>query len=217
MRVTTRDFVRPKPCPYMKRQPNLKRTRSNTVIEEKPPRPIYNPSELAGILTDPLPNLYEVFKSYNKEYFENKVRGFIVRWSSKLSQNAGLTQTRTFPEIILSRILLTGRKIKDMVETLVHEMIHAYIFVNMYDEGLDHEEIYLDLMAEINARSGLNITVLDEGGLDHIAHLRCIWRCTKCGLELVRMKRNTNQPNDNVSRKHRRECNGRWREFDLQT
>lgn len=221
MRILTRDFEPPGFEQYMdlrydqamEPQPGtsgVKQTRPNTVIIKDEPRPIYSQEELSMILTEPLPNLWEVFKSYNEELFSNEIKGFSVRWCSRLKSVAGKTVLRPFPKITLSKTLLVGREIRVMVETLLYEMIHGFLFCTTHVNTLRHGEDFVKLMTGINQVTNLNVSILDEGGLNHIAHLQVIWQCTNCKREIVRFKRKSDQPRDATARRHSMKCRGSW-------
>lgn len=102
-------LTKPGVDPYAKlrREPkkvtNVTLTRRSACIQatkegkrEPEVRAIYSEEELEEILTEPLPNLYEVFKAYNAALFDNKVHGFLVRWCPQLARKTGKTQFRHF-------------------------------------------------------------------------------------------------------------------------
>lgn len=188
-----------------------KRTRGNMMLPEANKRGMYTQEELNQVLTDQLPDIYAVFRAYNEEYFDGLIGGFEVRWCARLWIQAGKTTTFPLKRITISTKLLIGREIRIMVETLLHEMIHAYLFCNDHPHPLQHGEDFVKVMTETNILSTLNIGILDEGGLDHIAHLQVIWECSKCKEQIVRFKRKSRQLNDKTARLHRVRCRGTWR------
>ena len=83
-------------------------------------------------LIDPNPDLHALFSQFNQEFFWGKLNGCEVKWSPRMTLCAGVCsyQYRSgFCSIRLSCPLLKLRPRKDFVETLLHEMIHAYLFV----------------------------------------------------------------------------------------
>ena len=83
-------------------------------------------------LIDPNPDLHALFSQFNQEFFWSKLNGCEVKWSPRMTLCAGVCsyQYRSgFCSIRLSVPLLKLRPRKDFVETLLHEMIHAYLFV----------------------------------------------------------------------------------------
>ena len=83
-------------------------------------------------LIDPTPDLHALFIQFNEEFFWSKLNGCEVKWSPRMTLCAGVCsyQYRSgFCSIRLSVPLLKLRPRKDLVETLLHEMIHAYLFV----------------------------------------------------------------------------------------
>lgn len=193
-------------------QQTIRTTRSQTASARadnkntKPP--VYTRSQLNRVLREPLPNLYEVFRIYNEKYFDNVIRGFAFRWCGQLRSIAG--RARTYPHrwISLSKEIHVGRTMKIMVETLLHEMVHAYLFCISDREAMDHGPRFLEVMNDVNARSGLSIAVFDNGGLNHIMHLQTIWQCTNCKEEMVRLR--PVRPNDKSVKNHAKTCSGSW-------
>lgn len=63
-------------------------------------------------------------------------------------------------DIALSEPLLKLRPRKDLVETLLHEMIHAFLFVTNRDQDRDgHGPNFKAHMHRINNSAGLNISI----------------------------------------------------------
>lgn len=63
-------------------------------------------------------------------------------------------------DIALSEPLLKLRPRKDLIETLLHEMIHAFLFVTNRDQDRDgHGPNFKAHMHRINKSAGLNITI----------------------------------------------------------
>lgn len=64
--------------------------------------------------------------------------------------------------ITLSEALLKYRNANELKETLLHEMIHAYLFLTnpkccLVDEG--HGKEFKDIMNSINSITGLSISI----------------------------------------------------------
>ena len=99
---------------------------------------------------DPNPDLHSLFVEFNAAYFWGQLVSCEVKWSPRMTTCAGGREhTCRFPleiknlltgicryspreghcSIGMSTPLLKLRPRKDMVETLLHEMIHAYLFV----------------------------------------------------------------------------------------
>ena len=91
--------------------------------------------------------------------------------------------------IRLSRPLLQLRPFSDTINTLLHEMIHAYFFV-IQGGSLDrdgHGADFCALMKEINEREGSGITVYHSFH-EEVNHLRRhVWRCTVSDSERKRL------------------------------
>ncbi|SBS96236.1 conserved Plasmodium protein, unknown function [Plasmodium ovale curtisi] len=77
------------------------------------------------------PDLQELFCEYNARYFFDKLKSVQVKWSNKMKLCAGICVYKKsgYCCIRLSLPLLKLRKIKEYRETLLHEMIHAFLFL----------------------------------------------------------------------------------------
>ncbi|PFH38331.1 SprT domain-containing protein [Besnoitia besnoiti] len=130
------------------------------------------------------PDLHALFAHYNDAFFEGKLAGVEVRWSRRMTLCAGLCvyQAGGYCSVRLSEPLLKFRSVKEFRETLLHEMIHAFLFVTKRDREHDaHGPDFLAHMHRLNALTGLNITVFHTFH-DEVDYYRThIWRCQgKC-------------------------------------
>lgn len=83
-------------------------------------------------LTDPSPDLHALFHEFDRHFFGNALRGVECRWSPRMTRCAGLcayNPKERYCSIRISAPLHKLRPRRDLVETLIHEMIHAYLFV----------------------------------------------------------------------------------------
>lgn len=103
------------------------------------------------------------------------------------------------------------RPVRDLKETLLHEMIHAYCFVHKLrdsDPG-GHGEPFQRKMQDINASTrvdsqrppgGYNITIC-HSMIDEVRSYQThVWSCSKCGNEVRRAMNRRPQPADCRSR-----------------
>jgi hypothetical protein len=116
-------------------------------------------------------NIHELFVYYNEAFFCGKLGGCLVEWSDKMTLCAGLCymDRNVFGMksciIRLSKPLLMARSETDLLETLLHEMIHAYLFLTSQKHennelGRDgHGPPFLQKMDEINSITGLKLSV----------------------------------------------------------
>ena len=85
--------------------------------------------------------------------------------------------------VTLSRPLLQYRTYNEMLETLLHELIHAWLFITKdslaRDVGRDgHGPDFLAKMNEINSATSLNLSVF-HGFKDEVDQARKhVWLCT---------------------------------------
>ncbi|KAJ9583965.1 hypothetical protein L9F63_021688, partial [Diploptera punctata] len=118
--------------------------------------------------------------------------------------------------IRLSVPLLKLRPRKDLVETLLHEMIHAYLFVTHNNRDRDgHGPEFHKHMYRINKEAGTNITVYhsfhDEVKLYKQHWWRCNGVCQKLPPFYGMVKRSMNRapgPSDTWWNDHQQRCGG---------
>ncbi|CAI5509837.1 unnamed protein product [Closterium sp. Naga37s-1] len=82
-------------------------------------------------LLDPCPDITALFRHYNDLYFQGRLGACLVEWSSKrMTLCAGVCMyDGALCRIRLSAPLLQYRPVSDLKATLLHEMIHAFIFL----------------------------------------------------------------------------------------
>ncbi|KAI9015858.1 SprT-like family-domain-containing protein [Phycomyces nitens] len=108
------------------------------------------------------PDLHDLFMTYNPLYFQDKLGMVEVKWSSRLTLCAGICcyHQGGLCTIKLSEPLLKLRPPQDMIDTLLHEMIHAYLFVTKGHSSHDgHGPEFLEIADRINTMANTNITV----------------------------------------------------------
>ncbi|XP_053201674.1 DNA-dependent metalloprotease SPRTN-like [Panonychus citri] len=135
-------------------------------------------------MMDPNPNIWSLFAEFDKRFFNGKLTSSFVElmWSTgRMTSTAGLCcwNPRTnFATIKLSQPLLQLRSRADLVETLLHEMIHAFLFVTRQDDNHEsHGPKFHIHMFRINKEAGTNITVYHTFH-DEVRHYQQhIWRC----------------------------------------
>ncbi|XP_038214490.1 DNA-dependent metalloprotease dvc-1 isoform X2 [Zerene cesonia] len=119
-------------------------------------------------------------------------------------------------DIALSEPLLKLRPRKDLVETLLHEMIHAFLFITCKDQDRDgHGPNFKSHMYRINKAAGLNISIYhdfhDEVKLYQTHWWRCNGPCQNLRPHFGIVRRPMNRapgPNDYWWNDHRRKCGG---------
>ncbi|EDV47009.1 sprT-like domain-containing protein Spartan [Drosophila erecta] len=172
-------------------------------------------------LVDPTPDIFSMFIRFDEKFFQQRLGAVALEWSKKMYSCAGICYQRgnRFVKevtIRLSEPLLKLRPRKDLVETLLHEMIHAYCFVlNIREGNGGHGPNFKRIMETINKVAGTNITVYHSFHDEVAAYRTHIWRCTGICQQrtpfLGYVKRTSNRapgPNDQWWEKHQRECGG---------
>lgn len=143
---------------------------------------------------DSCPEIHDLFSHYNSLYFDNALSACTVYWSdSRIARSAGMCcfveQGRC--EIRLSEPLLKSRSTADLKNTLLHEMVHAYLYVkyNKKDHGY-HGPSFADAVNAINSSSkedlqkpngGYNVTFSHDFSKGLHSHGVGQWICTSCG------------------------------------
>nr|XP_004659753.2 DNA-dependent metalloprotease SPRTN isoform X1 [Jaculus jaculus] len=132
-------------------------------------------------LVDPTPDLRALFVQFNDRFFWGQLEAVEVKWSARMTLCAGICTYEGrggMCSIRLSEPLLKLRPRKDLVETLLHEMIHAYLFVTNNDKDREgHGPEFCKHMHRINRLTGANITVYHTFHDEVDEYRRHWWRC----------------------------------------
>ena len=112
---------------------------------------------------DQLYDIYDLFQFYSKRFFLNKLNNCELKWSTRMTLCAGTCKFQGNNSLItLSEPLLKFRSNNELKETLLHEMIHAYLFMTDMQacrtEG-GHGPVFQNMMHQLNNVTGLMITV----------------------------------------------------------
>lgn len=172
-------------------------------------------------LADPNPDIWELFRRYDTQFFEDTLKKNCVElsWSPRMTQTAGLcawSPKTKFCSIRLSLPLLQLRSRRDLVETLIHEMIHGFLFVTHQDDNHEsHGEKFHFHMYRINQMTGTRITVYHTFHDEVRNYQNHVWKCDgPCqnrrpfyGLVKRAMNRKPG-PNDTWWKQHQDTCGG---------
>ncbi|KAF4092074.1 hypothetical protein AMELA_G00016830 [Ameiurus melas] len=130
---------------------------------------------------DPNPDVRAMFLQFNDLFFWGKLSGVEVRWSPRMTLCAGVCSYEGrggLCSIRLSEPLLKLRPRKDLVETLLHEMIHALLFVTQNNRDRDgHGPEFCKHMNRINQASGTKISVYHSFHDEVDVYRQHWWRC----------------------------------------
>ncbi|XP_063294230.1 DNA-dependent metalloprotease SPRTN-like [Pelobates fuscus] len=114
---------------------------------------------------DPYPDIKTLFSKFNIMFFWGVLDGTEVKWSKRMTRCSGLCrykQSNDTCSIHLSEPLLKFKSRKDVVETLLHEMIHALLFLTGQNERESHGPIFIEHMERINKITGANISICHD-------------------------------------------------------
>ncbi|XP_018495307.1 sprT-like domain-containing protein Spartan [Galendromus occidentalis] len=170
---------------------------------------------------DPTPDIHALFMAFDNRFFGAYLKSCEVRWSPRMTLCAGLCcfQPRSrFCSIRLSKPLLSLRPRSDLVETLLHEMIHAFLFLTNNNRDRDgHGPEFHKHMYRINGEAGTKITVYhsfhDEVRHFKVHHWRCTGPCKDRGPYYGWVKRSMNRApskNDFWWAEHQKLCGGEF-------
>ncbi|KAJ1969837.1 hypothetical protein IWQ62_000361 [Dispira parvispora] len=128
-----------------------------------------------------IPDVYALFQDFNRRYFGSKLGSVEVKWSYKMRLCGGVCSYQPrdgYCCIRLSEPLLKFRPVSDLVNTLLHEMIHAYLFLTGGNHSRDgHGPEFQHHMKRINDIHGSRITIYHSFH-DEVDYYRThIWRC----------------------------------------
>ncbi|XP_075156483.1 DNA-dependent metalloprotease SPRTN [Haematobia irritans] len=170
---------------------------------------------------DPTPDIFSLFGQFDTRFFQGRLKCVTLEWSKRMYSCAGICYSRRNRfgmdvTIRLSEPLLKLRPRKDLVETMLHEMIHAYCFVlNIREGNGGHGPNFKKIMTSINMVAGTNITVYhtfhDEVQLYKQHWWRCNGICQDRSPFFGYVKRSSNRapgPNDQWWAGHVASCGG---------
>ncbi|NXR81062.1 SPRTN protein, partial [Pycnonotus jocosus] len=170
-------------------------------------------------LLDPSPDVHGLFVQFNQTLFWGKLEAVTVSWSPRMTSSAGICsyhERSGLCSIRLSEPLLKLRPRKDLVETLLHEMIHALLFVtHNYKDRESHGPEFCKHMRRINLLTGANVTIYhnfyDEINLYRQHWWRCNGPCRSRAPYYGYVKRSMNRApsaHDFWWEEHQRTCGG---------
>ena len=177
--------------------------------------------DLAPDLISINPDLHELFLRFNVQFFDGVLDAIEVKWSTRMTSCAGVCSYDGpaglgFCSIRMSEPLLKLRPTSDMIETLLHEMIHAYLFiVDANRERKAHGPKFCHIMTSLNKVCDLNISVYHSFNEEVRHYRRHVWQCDgPCrkrapyfGIVQRAMNRAPG-PSDYWHERHQRECGG---------
>ncbi|NWY49685.1 SPRTN protein, partial [Chionis minor] len=132
-------------------------------------------------LLDPSPDVHGLFVQFNETLFWGRLAAVEVSWSPRMTLCAGVCRYEGrggMCSIRLSEPLLKLRPRKDLVETLLHEMIHALLFVTNNDKDREsHGPEFCKHMRRINRLTGANVTIYHTFHDEVDLYRQHWWRC----------------------------------------
>ena len=137
------------------------------------------------------PDLESLFIRLNRDLFDNQVPIVPVKWSGRMTRSAGLFwwkqhlgQRKGDLEcgIRLSWPLLGDRPHADLLATLAHEMIHAWVALYLEDLRHGHGVLFKTKMAEVNRMQSEFVVTQHHSFTEEVQrHTKYRWDCNQCG------------------------------------
>jgi hypothetical protein len=165
----------------------------------------------AAFFDGPHPLLPDVFALYARLYFDDALGPTSVRWSSaRMTLCAGMCTLEAGGGIVvrLSAPILSLRPFPDLANTLLHELIHAWLFATGRHAGDgDHGPLFQAKAAAINAApasdadplrplGGYRVTLTHDWREEVALYRTHEWRCEACGATVARASNRPPQPAD---------------------
>ena len=180
---------------------------------------------------EPFIDIHTLFGCFDTLYFRNLLVPRVeVSWRPKLTLCAGMCELVRDPansnkytriRLKLSEALLKYRPRSDVIDTLLHEAIHAYFFVTTDwkhvrgDDGSGHGEGFVLLADAINSHGGYGVSVYHSFHDEVDSYRTHVWQCNgSCAGEAPffgLVKRSMNRPpskNDLWWLEHQKNCGG---------
>eukprot|EP01095_Lingulamoeba_sp_RSL-Kostka_P000446 TRINITY_DN1071_c4_g1_i1.p1 TRINITY_DN1071_c4_g1~~TRINITY_DN1071_c4_g1_i1.p1 ORF type:complete len:377 (-),score=74.85 TRINITY_DN1071_c4_g1_i1:10-1086(-) len=169
--------------------------------------------EFKSIINSINPDIYELFRKYNKLLFNDELARCELKFSNRMKLCAGLCEyKRGHCCIKLSEPILKFRTTLDMINTLLHEMIHAFLFVTYNSRDRDaHGPNFQFHQNRINTILQSNITIY-HSFIDEVNFYRVHWwSCDQCNLTIKRSMNRKPSLHDRWWNDHLNRCpNGKF-------
>ncbi|KAH8741914.1 hypothetical protein FG386_003041 [Cryptosporidium ryanae] len=126
------------------------------------------------------PDIHDVLLQYNDLYFYGSLGSVVIKWSKRMTLCAGRCTYEPGGRCVvsLSEPILKYRTVKELRETILHELIHAYLFVTLNNrDRTSHGPEFCYHMNRINALTGLNITIYHSFHEEVNYYRKYVWRC----------------------------------------
>ena len=119
-------------------------------------------------------NIHDLLQIYDQSFFNGDLEGkVLLEWSQRMTQCAGIcyldqaavdSGKGLFCVVRLSYPLLKYRSLAELYETLLHELIHAWLWLTKTRKELNigrdgHGPDFTKKMNQINAETGLRLSV----------------------------------------------------------
>lgn len=125
-------------------------------------------------------SVLELFPLFNDQYFYGSLGCVRTEWSQRMTLCAGICIFKGGNDVTirLSEKLLQYRPLEDHIDTLLHEMIHAYLFLTKRIRDHDgHGADFQFHMQRINQLANSNITIYHKFHDEVDYHRRHVWQC----------------------------------------
>ncbi|MDQ2680054.1 MAG: SprT-like domain-containing protein [Candidatus Eremiobacteraeota bacterium] len=130
-------------------------------------------------------DLQLLFAELNYQHFNGEVPAHRIAYNARFSNSAGRISYSARPPLIELSLKHMRRNPQAIRETLLHEMIHGWLFARNRDPG--HGPAFKKKMREV----GITSIYHDLGSARPVneSAKRYILRCERCAMELLRKRR----------------------------
>ncbi|KAI0524849.1 hypothetical protein KFK09_004238 [Dendrobium nobile] len=144
-------------------------------------------------MAEPRPDIHELFCYYNSLYFSEALGTCILSWAPCLTSMPASCDCieEGLCEIQLSVPLLKSRSSTDLKNILLHEMIHAFLWIiHKNNNHSEHGSKFWNIANLINSNhkdddqrpsNGYHITARHGFQNEENTHDAHLWMCTSCG------------------------------------
>ncbi|CAF0887571.1 unnamed protein product [Brachionus calyciflorus] len=155
----------------------------------------------------------KIFDFFSNSLFRKILKNVKIEWSSRLRSTAASTiLDRNVDESICVVIRLASNLLQklsrvDLIQILLHEMIHAFLGLAIGDFDAGHTLSFRKILKKINYILKLDIPI--EHDYVETLDLAYIWQCTKCKEKRIRFY--NIPPTQNQRGEHAAKCNGSFK------
>lgn len=178
------DFKKPIPKREFSKKPlRIKRSNPHSNLDEeyinRKEKLLHPQWDTLNVTTD----VVALFKHFDSKFFQSRLKSVTMEWSKNMHSCAGISYSLRNGSgkdvtVRLSEPILKLKSRRDLIDNMLHQMIHAYLFLMKIREGNGgHGAYFKKIMLAINKVAGTKITpdITLPNDLDYSRQYW--WRC----------------------------------------